>query len=245
MNRRTKPLKNESGAALVVVLCLLAVLMVLAFMMLLSASGMVGSAKKSAIFDRCRIMAQTFDEMAASNLETDGNGKTVPDTYEALVPDLSNGMEKLGTLAMRSMMAAGESKTVDGGILFIAPDEERTEAFAASASYEAYVDGTTQLDMNGYEIKMTVWLSSEDKTLDAYRADADTLANENAGSFPNLYKTQAYDGVELHTEIICKYENDDIYKIHTVYTAQITADAGNTAGEKPVFYWKWIKGRSE
>lgn len=247
--------KNRQGDAMVVVLCIMALLLVLSLSMLLAASATIGTSKKHAIYERCRIMAETYSGMADANILGKEKTGAAPEwqVVENCNPQdqIEGGSESLSHMAMRSVRAYMESglhapiPVFDNEYVGLSTEDgltsEEAEAVRKTEEKSAAVFELQQYSQQGYQMEMKVYLDlNQNLVNEAENKLKNQEKYKNAPSY--LTKTLACQNlVRLITVVSCKKDRE-YYQIRTYYTAKVYPKSDEAALD---IYWKWEKERME
>ncbi|MGI6070320.1 MAG: hypothetical protein ACOYBE_07815 [Blautia sp.] len=232
-----KKLHERNGAAMVVVLCIMAVLLVLSLTILLSGASLVGSAKKNRAAVNCRIMAESFQDL----LDKEITGKTIEvDGFPRVNSDVTTS-QPIAYFAMRSLREQVEKgvSADENKLIKVQGSDEDAEEFRIY-----YGDGQPYNESD-YQMKMKVYLQADHSVLLrnlasiwlVYGPDAPVVGTGNkfSGKFIDHYRALIYrDGgidsvpdsdaeVRLHTEVTCSKGNEQ-FVVKSVYKVTMTCD---------------------
>lgn len=240
---RPHPNTNTRGAAMIVVLCVMAVLLALSLTMLFAASSVVGTAKKSAAFDRCRILAESFSDL----LEKDTVGEKW--LVESSWPEKDR--EALRYFAMRSLRSRLEDGTSAGipfydnttmnttGVSLEEQQKAEKEAEKSAAEYELMISDSDVLNVNGYTMQVKVYLEGNAAYLEKQRK-----AQEDGHSSDwEYYRALAYHGNVRLVTLVTAEKGETSYRLKTTYRPQVLLKSEG-AGSAPQITWQWeVEGR--
>lgn len=256
----TQKQHNQKGAAMVVVLCIMAVLLVLSLSILLSGASLVGSARKNRLATNCRVMAESFQDLLDDGIVGADKSMEV-DQF----PDKAGDGVSLAYYAMRSLRTQQEKggAAADNNLLSLLDKEEEY----SKEPHRVFYGGGDIYNESGYQLELEIYLRADKNELN----DANSLiqstygpgapgpheGSEYTGRFLEYYMplmyTEPQAGVRLYSHLTCSNGKEQ-YTIDSSYQVKLTADLetnvftpqsdGSYIEENPPkITWRWEKDR--
>lgn len=217
---RSGRLKDNRGAAMVLVLCVMLVFITLTLTMLASAANLMGNAKQDAILKRCQVMAVSLS-----------------DTLKAEMLKSCSPLEASGTLQGEIRVHIDSFTSGNAAWTYYTDDGSGAEVPEAMIhTYTLDSVGDEELDeflAGGYSIKVEMYWQVDDP-----------FGFESASNIETRCS-----GSKIGINVICSHKEQS-YKVRTMYRVLCTPNRTlDTESDSPDYYtwedidWTWSKIR--
>lgn len=245
-------LKDRQGAAMIIVLCVMAVLMALCASILMAASVTIGTARNRALDERCRIAATTFSVMLREQIEDTVAAEALGQNIADGIADAATFPEgtTAGAMAIQKYLRDTIRKSnPDYNTPNIVGDTEMWPAFDFEANVKgvvkAYQVADTNITDDGYELGVEMSWSADRDTL---AGNLETASNESVDKRETERELAYGDSViGLTVTVTCK-KDDRMQKVEMNYILSSHAksfegQAGESGGEEKEYVaWEWTRG---
>lgn len=245
MSRRKALRDNRNrGAALVVVLCIMAVLMALSVALLLTASTTIGTARNRVVNERCKAMTATMSQVIADQIcdeeIAEELGKSYTTDYSMLVPKVSY-TDTIQEFLRNKMMKFVKGEDTEwpyfdesGYLESVVPDEyirkfDMSDILAGESS-----------ELEGYKLSVEMyWTAVESSLEEGSKAEPEGVGYDY-GEVILIVIVQCTKEEQMQ-RVVISYSLDTELKSYIIREADPENPEEFTEREVEYAIWKWSK----